>query len=98
VAIEFTRERHHIKDWVTLPIEQLGEFWGLTANSEASSLDSTPLFGPRPTHVSKEIGQRAQADHDGSNANLAKAIYRGLCKTFRKLRRLQDVSPGQRVF
>src|SRR5450631_3853560 len=27
-AIEFTRERHHIKDWVTLPIEQLGEVWG----------------------------------------------------------------------
>ena len=69
---------------------------GPTANSKLPA-DPTPLSRPRPTHVSKEIGQRTQADPRRIKCLIWQKRYTGeLCKTLRSAP-LQHVFPAQRV-
>jgi hypothetical protein len=53
---------------------------GLTDNSEASGLGSTPLSGPRPIHVSKEIGHRASKITTGQMLIWQKRYIEGYAK------------------
>jgi hypothetical protein len=66
MAVEFTRERHHVKHGPPLLIGQLGEVWTQQLIPKLPALTLLRPYGPRPTHFSKETDQRLRQIHGGS--------------------------------